>query len=243
MKHPFARLGTLIVLAILCLVPAHAQKKSKKDYLITIKTDLGSMHMILFDKAPLHKANFIKLAKNKQYDGLLFHRVIESFMIQGGDPNSRNAEPGTPLGSGSVGYRLPAEFHPDLFHRKGAVAAARDNNPEKESSGCQFYIVQGKKWSEADLKKQVERSQQRDYTPRTPTDEQKKVYLSEGGSPHLDGNYTVFGQVIDGLGVIDSIASQSTDPRNRPLNNISMTVSVEKTKKKKITRQYGYVFE
>lgn len=243
MKHVFGRLVILLVVASLCLVPAHAQRKSKKDYLVTIKTDFGSMQIILSDKAPLHKANFIKLAQNKQYDGLLFHRVIESFMIQGGDPNSRNAEPGTPLGSGSVGYRIPAEFHPDLFHKKGAIAAARDNNPEKESSGCQFYIVQGKKWSETDLKKQVERSRQGDYTPRTLTEEQTQVYLNEGGSPHLDGNYTVFGQVIDGLNVIDSIASQTTGPRDRPLKNISMMVSVEKTKKKKITKQYGYVFE
>jgi peptidyl-prolyl cis-trans isomerase B (cyclophilin B) len=163
-------------------------------------------------------------------------------MIQGGDPNSRNAEQGIALGNGSVGYRIPAEFHPDLFHKKGAVAAARDNNPEKESSGCQFYIVQGKKWSESDLKKQVERSKQRNYTPRTLTEEQKKVYLDEGGSPHLDGNYTVFGQVIDGLAIIDSIATQPKDQNDRPLKDVVMTVSVEKTKKKKITKQYGYIF-
>ncbi|MGC5198565.1 peptidylprolyl isomerase, partial [Aphanothece microscopica] len=182
MNYLFERIAILLLLATFCLVPAHGQRKSKKDYLVTIKTDMGSMRLVLSDKAPLHKANFIKLAQNKQYDGLLFHRVIESFMIQGGDPNSRNAEAGTPLGSGSVGYRIPAEFHPDLFQKKGAVAAARDNNPEKESSGCQFYIVQGRVWPEADLDRQIARA------VRKPTETQKKTYLTEGGVPHLDGN-------------------------------------------------------
>lgn len=246
MKNPIGRIIALCIVSVLWVLPADAQRKSKKDYLVAIKTEYGTMQIVLSDKAPLHKANFLKLAQNKQYDGLLFHRVIESFMIQGGDPNSRNAEKGTSLGNGDVGYRIPAEFHPDLYHKKGALAAARDNNPEKESSGCQFYIVQGKKWSESDLKKQVERSNQSNqpgYIPRIPTEEQKNVYLNEGGSPHLDGNYTVFGQVIDGLAVIDSIATQPKDQRDRPLKDVVMSVSVEKTKKKKITKQYGYVFE
>jgi cyclophilin family peptidyl-prolyl cis-trans isomerase len=228
-----------ILLACICLLlvsPAVAQRSKKKDYLVTLTTDAGSMRFVLFDQAPQHKANFIKLAKDKFYDGLLFHRIIESFMIQGGDPNSRQAAPGVALGSGSTGYLVPAEFHPDLFHRKGAVAAARNNNPEKASSGCQFYIVQGRKWTEETLEAQLARA------PRKPTEAQKQVYLTEGGSPHLDGGYTVFGQVIDGLSVIDSIAARPRSQSDRPLQDVAMKVSVERMKKKKITKQYGYVF-
>ncbi len=195
------------------------------------------MHLILFDETPLHKANFLKLAKDKFYDGLLFHRVIENFMIQGGDPNSKNAEAGVALGNGSVGYKIPAEFRPDLFHRKGAVAAARDNNPKKESSGCQFYIVQGRPMQGDDLEKQLARA------PRQATEAQKEVYRTLGGSPHLDGNYTVFGQVIDGLAVIDSIAARPCDARDRPLKDVAMQVSVKKMRKKKITKMYGYRFD
>ncbi|MCE7041905.1 peptidylprolyl isomerase [Dyadobacter sp. CY312] len=211
-----------------------AQKKSKKDDLITIKTDQGTMQVILFDETPKHKANFIKLAKDKFYDGLLFHRVIESFMIQGGDPESRNADSEKMLGKGDNGYKIPAEFSPKLFHQKGALAAARDNNPAKESSGCQFYIVQGKKWNKADLDKQAARA------ARKITNEQKAVYEKIGGTPHLDGSYTVFGQVIDGIDVIDKITSYPRDERDRPEKNIAMKVSVKKMKKKKITRKYGW---
>ena len=228
-----------LVLACFCILiarPVPAQRAKKKDYLVTLSTDAGSLRFILFDQAPQHKANFIKLAKDKFYDGLLFHRIIEAFMIQGGDPNSRQAASGVALGSGSPGYRVPAEFHPDLFHRKGAVAAARDNNPEKASSGSQFYIVQGRKWTAEDLEKQVDRA------PRKPTEAQKQVYLTEGGTPHLDGGYTVFGQVIDGMSVIDSIAARPRSQTDRPLRDVEMTVSVERMKKKKITKQYGYVF-
>lgn len=236
------RVIPFVLLGLLCTTQAPAQRNKKKDYLVTLATEAGTMHLILFDQTPLHKANFIKLAQEKFYDGLLFHRIIESFMIQGGDPNSRNAEQGIPLGNGSTGYRVPAEFRPELFHRKGALAAARDNNPEKASSGCQFYIVQGKKWSDGELEKQLERGKQTDSAPRKPTEEQRKVYLNEGGSPHLDGNYTVFGQVIDGISVIDALAASPRDERNRPLKNIPMQVSVELVKKKKISKKYGYTF-
>lgn len=201
------------------------------------------MHLILFDETPLHKANFLKLAKDKFYDGLLFHRVIEDFMIQGGDPNSRNAEPGVALGNGSVGYKIPAEFRPDLFHWKGAVAAARDNNPKKESSGCQFYIVQGHPMQGADLEKQLARAPRDPSDPRQATEAQKEAYRTLGGTPHLDGNYTVFGQVIDGLPVIDSIAAQPHDARDRPDKDVAMQVSVKKMRKKRITKKYGYAFD
>lgn len=240
----YLRTALLVSLGLLVAVlPGMAKRKKKKDYLVTLTTEAGTLRMILYDEAPLHKANFVKLTKEKFYDGLLFHRIIESFMIQGGDPNSRKAESGIGLGNGSVGYKIPAEFHPELFHRRGALAAARDNNPEKASSGCQFYIVQGKKWSEEDLVKQVERAKKTDITPRQLTESQKQVYLTEGGSPHLDGNYTVFGQVIDGLNVIDSIATRPRDQRDRPLSDIAMKVSVEQVKKKKITKLYGYTFK
>ncbi|MCE7066223.1 peptidylprolyl isomerase [Dyadobacter sp. CY326] len=228
-----------LLLAALCLfsVGAFAQKTSKKDEVVTIKTEQGTMRLILFDETPKHKANFLKLSKDKFYDGLLFHRVIDDFMIQGGDPNSRNAKPDDMLGKGDNGYKIPAEFSPKLFHQKGALAAARDNNPAKESSGCQFYIVQGRKWSKNDLDKQAARA------ARKLTDSQRKVYETIGGTPHLDGSYTVFGQVIDGLDVVDKIGSVEKDERDRPEKNVSMQISVKKMKKKKITRKYGWNYE
>ena len=228
-----------IILAILCLLSLNisAQKKSNKDEVVTITTNQGTMRFILFDEAPKHKANFIKLAKDKFYDGLLFHRVIDDFMIQGGDPNSRNAKPDDMLGKGDNGYKIPAEFSPKLFHQKGALAAARDNNPAKESSGCQFYIVQGRKWSKPDLEKQATRA------ARKLTDDQKKVYETLGGTPHLDGSYSVFGQLIDGMDVIDKIGSVERDERDRPEKDVAMKVSVKKMKKKKITRKYGWNYE
>ncbi|HEV7348899.1 peptidylprolyl isomerase [Telluribacter sp.] len=228
----------VVLLGLLLAVPdCFAQKKKKKDYLVTITTDLGTMRLILHDQTPQHKANFIKLAKEGFYDGLLFHRIIEDFMIQGGDPNSRKAEAGAALGSGDVGYTIPAEFRPELFHRKGALAAARDNNPQKASSGCQFYIVDGRTWSETDLARQMGRA------ARQPTPEQQQVYKTVGGTPHLDGAYTVFGQVIDGLPLIDTLADQPRDARDRPEANMTMKVSVELLRKKKITKRYGYSFE
>jgi cyclophilin family peptidyl-prolyl cis-trans isomerase len=229
----------LILLGLTTLIAQNtfAQQPSKKEYLVTIKTDKGVMHAILFDEAPKHKANFIKLSKDKFYNGLLFHRVIPDFMIQGGDPNSKNAKDDDRIGNGDNGYKIPAEFSPKLFHQKGALAAARDNNPAKESSGCQFYIVEGRKWSKEDLDKQIARA------ARKPTEEQKKVYETVGGTPHLDGAYSVFGQVIDGLPVIDKIAMEPRSERDRPDKNIAMKVSVKKMKKKKISRKYGYKFE
>lgn len=227
----------LFFLLVIC-IDSFAQKKSKKDYLITFKTPYGEMKAILHDQTPLHKQNFIKLVEEKFYDNLLFHRVIEGFMIQGGDPNSRNAAPGERLGSGGGNLeKIPAEFRPELFHQKGALAAARDNNPEKKSSACQFYIVQGKIMDEITLDAQLKRG------GRIPIPPQKEAYKTVGGTPHLDGGYTVFGQVISGMAVIDSIASRPRDRADRPLEDIKMVVSVEKMKKKKITKRYSYRFE
>lgn len=236
-KNTVSTLLLLLVATLVSPVQAQKQKKKKKDSLVTITTDAGPMRLVLFDETPLHKANFIKLAKEKFYDGLLFHRIIEAFMIQGGDPNSRNAKPREALGNGDVGYKIPAEIRPNLFHQKGALGAARDNNPQKESSGCQFYIVEGRPMKGTDLDRQLERA------TRKPTEAQKQVYQTQGGTPHLDGGYTVFGQVIDGLAVVDSIAARPRDARDRPLKDIPMQVSVEQMRKKKITKKYGYSFK
>lgn len=220
-------------LMLMFLAPVAAQRR---DYLVTIKTPYGPMQAVLFDQTPKHKANFVKLVKEHFYDGILFHRVIPQFMIQGGDPKSKGAEADAPLGSGDVGYKVPAEFHPGLFHRRGALAAARDNNPEKASSGCQFYIVQGKVYTDSLLAPQLKRA------GRTIPEEQKNVYKTEGGTPWLDGNYTVFGQVISGMAVADSIAANPRNPANRPLKDVPMSMTIKKISKKKIRRRYGYVF-
>lgn len=226
----------LLLLLLLANVAGSARPPKKKDYLVTVTTDRGVMHLVLYNQTPRHKENFIKLVNQGFYNGLLFHRVIPAFMIQGGDPDSRKAAVGQALGNGDVGYTVPAEFRPELFHKKGALAAARDNNPEKASSGCQFYIVQGRAWDEAGLEKQMARS------GRPFTENQKQTYRTLGGSPHLDGNYTVFGEVIDGLAVVDSIAKQPRNPADRPDGDVRMTVAGKWVKKKKISKQFGYSY-
>jgi len=218
--------------------PAFGPDK-KKDYLVTMRTDFGIMRFILHDDTPKHKANFIRLVDSSYYDGLLFHRIIEKFMIQGGDPDSRTAVAGEALGNGDIGYRVPAELVPTLFHKRGALGAARDDRPDKASSATQFYIVQGRVWNDDDLQKQIDRGKARGSS-RTYTDQQKQVYKTIGGTPHLDGNYTVFGQVIDGLAVVDSIAKQPRNPKDRPLTDVRMRMKGEWVKKKKITKLYGY---
>ena len=227
----------ILFINILFFINQPLKAQSKKDYLLTIGTPWGAMHAVLFDKTPKHKANFLKLVDDKFYDGLLFHRIINGFMIQGGDPNSRKAKSNETLGNGDVGYKVDAEILPDLFHRKGVLAAARDNNPTKASSGCQYYIIQGKVWNDSTLQQQMARSPQRIFT-----DEQKQVYKTIGGTPHLDGNYTVFGQVIDNLWIIDSVATQKRDSQNRPLVDLPMIISCKKMREKKITKLYGWFF-
>lgn len=196
----------ILVASLLCFTTAGFAQK----YRAKLTTEYGTMVIRLSDKTPKHRDNFVKLAKEHFYDGLLFHRVIPGFMIQGGDPNSRNVKPGEMLGNGDVGYRIDAEFNSELYHRRGALAAARDNNPEKASSGCQFYIVDGKKFNEEELAG-IQKANHQNYTK-----EQKKVYATEGGAPHLDGNYTVFGQVTKGLDIIDKIANQPRNKMDRP---------------------------
>ena len=167
--------------------------------------------------------------------------ALPIFMIQGGDPDSRTAVAGQALGDGDIGYLVPAELISTLFHKKGALGAARDDRPDKASSAVQFYVVQGRTWNDEDLQKQIDRGIARGSS-RQFTNEQKQVYKTVGGTPHLDGNYTVFGQVIDGLSVIDSIAKQPRNPKDRPLADIRMTMKGEWVKKKKITKQYGYAY-
>lgn len=222
-----------LILLTACTNAYSAQTDSKKEFVVKIKTSQGTMRAILYDQTPLHKANFLKLAQKKFYNGLLFHRISPNFMIQGGDPKSRTARSGEPLGNDDLDYRIPAEINKTLFHQKGAIAAARDNNPKKESSACQFYIVQGKVLSDSELDH---------FKGPQLTKEQREIYKKKGGSPHLDGNYTVFGQVIDGLPVIEKIASQTKDRRDRPVKDIRMKVSVRKLSRKKISKKYGYSF-
>lgn len=184
---------------------------------IYLETTQGKMVLILYNSTPKHRDNFIKLVKEGFYEGLLFHRVIKDFMIQGGDPESKNALKGAMLGNGGPGYTVPAEFTDSLIHRKGALAAARLGdamNPQKESSGSQFYIVQGRKWSDNDLAAMEAR------TGRNYSAGQKIVYREEGGTPHLDGGYTVFGQLIEGFDVLDRIASAPTGGADRPVEDV-----------------------
>lgn len=192
--------------------------KPPKDCLVEIQTPYGNMLIKLSDEAPLHRDNFSKLAEEGFYDGLLFHRVIGGFMIQGGDPNSKT---GRNVGSGGPGYTIPAEFTPNLVHIKGAIAAARTGgpmNPEKRSSGSQFYIVQGKKVTDAMLDR-IEAIRGFTYSPG-----QRKAYLKKGGTPQLDLEYTVFGYVVKGEDVIDRIAAVKTKKGDRPEKDVWMKV-------------------
>jgi len=189
-----------------------------KVCLIEIETTLGTMKAILYDATPQHRDNFLKLAEEGFYDDLLFHRVINGFMIQGGDPESRNADAKKRLGGGGPGYQIPAEFVDTLAHVKGALAAARTNNPKKKSSGSQFYIAQGRKLSDNQLD-MMEAQKDIRYTA-----EQREIYTTQGGTPQLDQEYTVFGQVIEGLDVLDKIAATATAPGDRPKMDIKMKI-------------------
>lgn len=201
-----------------------AYPASETEQIAVIHTPYGDMTVKLYNQTPQHRDNFIKLVKAQMYDNTLFHRVIKDFMIQGGDPKSKNAAPGEMLGTGDLGYTVPAEFVPGLLHKKGALAAARqgDNvNPRRESSASQFYIVQGRTYTP----QEIEILKTRYGVQLTP--EQEQLYSTVGGTPHLDGQYTVFGEVIDGLDVIDRIAAQATDGRDRPVEDIPMTITLQ----------------
>lgn len=242
-----------------------------KEQMVEITTNFGVIVVKLYNETPLHRDNFIKLVKEGFYDSLLFHRVINTFMIQGGDPNSKYADSTAMLGNGDVGYKIPGEFNKDLFHKRGALAAARDNNPERASSGCQFYIVHGRKFNKQELEQilnsrnmnnkqailyglyqtdsiqakiiQLQQSSDKEplrqfmaslqpivdaqYKEKYPDAEkvnldQMEYYVNLGGAPHLDNSYTVFGEVVSGIEVVDKIAAQKTGTADRPLQDIRM---------------------
>ena len=264
-----------------------------KDYLVTIRTNYGDIKLILFDKTPKHKENFIRLAQKGFYDSLLFHRVIDDFMIQSGDPNTRTPNDIQSFGKGGPGYTIPPEFHPDLIHEKGVLAAARqgDNiNPRKESSGSQFYIVEGMVYTEKSLRDSrinreelykyfgnlIQRSAYQDLNEQAMqlqaenridelevlilgykdviekdydveldmplTQQQIDVYTTVGGVPHLDGAYTVFGKVVDGLEVVEKIADVRTDASDRPVQDVIMTVEVQQMNRHKIEKEFNFKY-
>ena len=200
----------------------------QKEQKMKIETTEGDITLKLYDETPLHRDNFIKLVKSKFYDGVLFHRVIDEFMIQGGDPNSKNAKPDTMLGDGDVGHTIPAEFRtPQRYHKRGVLAAARegdDTNPEKASSGCQFYIVVGKQFTDDELDMMEESKTEKHGHANDSTykysDQARADYTTIGGTPHLDGNYTVFGEVLTGMEVVDKIAKARTNRSDRPREDI-----------------------
>lgn len=211
---------------IICFTEAAGQsqtklkrKDRKKD--IEMVTTEGTIILRLSDSTPLHRDNFLRLVKSEYFDSLLFHRVIQYFMVQGGDPKSKNAAPGEPLGDSSAPYTLPAEFRVSLFHKRGVLAAARESddvNPQKASSGSQFYIVQGKKYTDDHLDS-VEIKRLKRKIPEY----QREVYKSLGGTPFLDQNYTIFGEVVSGMETVDKIAAVPTskgDDLNRPLLDV-----------------------
>lgn len=213
MKH-------LIRLFLLAAILATGCSQSEKKVAVLMKTTMGDVRLELCDETPQHRDNFVKLVGEGYFDGVLFHRVIENFMIQGGDPDSRDAEPGQFLGDGGPDYTIPAEFcYPTLFHKRGALAAAREGdavNPQMASSGSQFYIVWGKVFTDEEL----DSMQERIHNRVTYTEEVREVYKTLGGTPHLDGAYTVFGYVSDGLEVVEAIQKVATDENDRPVEDV-----------------------
>jgi peptidyl-prolyl cis-trans isomerase B (cyclophilin B) len=261
----------VITFSILCTLACKSvPEKSKINVTdrtsVEMLTDYGIIELALYNETPKHRANFIRLVNTGAYDSLLFHRVIKTFMIQAGDPNSKTAKSGEQLGNGDASYEVDAEFRANLFHKRGALAAARDSNPRKASSAMQFYIVQGKTFNDSTLNKAEERinislvqdffkedssktqlfkafqnsisegdrnnyrryedsilklaKSTQDYNYYSIPEQQRDTYKRIGGAPHLDQNYTVFGEVIIGLSVLDSIANAKTDSRNRPIKDI-----------------------
>lgn len=276
--------GSLLMLMVLLTGAAVSRTTAANDTLVVISTPKGEITLKLYHDTPLHTANFIKLAGEGFFDSTLFHRVIKGFMIQGGDPDSKNAAPGVELGNGGPGYDIPAEITPAHFHQRGVLAAAREDdkiNPKRLSSGSQFYIVQGRVFTDEDLdkleKENNSMTKQRIFidlmkdpvnaalkaqffSPDAKKDsahfrflldtlnqmidvkyklipefsftpEQRKIYTTVGGAPHLDGKYTIFGEVVKGMEVVDAIADEKTDKNDRPLTDIPMTVKIRYPKK------------
>lgn len=270
------RLVQLMLLFFFLSIFSCSNAKKENETKIKIETEFGVIKLKLYNETPLHRDNFIKLINNGVFTDLLFHRVIKNFMIQGGDPTSRNAKPGDLIGTGDLGYTVPAEFDPKFYHRRGVLAAARqgdDINPEKKSSASQFYIVQGRKFrsgeldtlqmkmedarkstmfqekiktAQDELNKLGAEGKQDELMARynaikeevtaevaklpslTFTEEQRQAYTTIGGFPPLDGKYTIFGEVTEGMEVVDNIAQQETDRNDRPMKDIKFTITIIK---------------
>ena len=222
-------------LACLFVCASSVAKKKEKRSVVRIETSMGNIRVALSDDTPIHRDNFLKLASTGFYDGTLFHRVIQDFMIQGGDPDSKGAAPDIPLGDGGPGYTLEAEFLlPYLYHWRGVIAAARepdDINPEMRSSGSQFYIVWGKKQTPASIKKVKSMLAEKGVTL---TSQMVDDYIMRGGTPHLDGTYTVFGEVIEGMDVVETIQRVKTDKKDRPLQDVVVQKMIVEQRSKKI---------
>ncbi|WP_312788749.1 peptidylprolyl isomerase [Sphingobacterium sp.] len=210
------------LIAVFCFLQVVAFAAKPEFKYVQITTDKGACVLRLYNATPKHRDNFVKLAKTNYYDGTLFHRVIQNFMIQGGDPDSRNAVGGAQLGNGGPEYTIPAEIQDSLFHKKGSIGAARDNNPAKASSGSQFYLVQGKVFTSEDLS----RLEQTRMNGKKFSEAQRQAYTTVGGAPHLDWSYTVFGELVRGIDVIDQIAAVKTDKHDRPEVDQKMSMHV-----------------
>lgn len=214
----------LAFLFLICIIPIDAKKIKETEHLVKIETSMGDITIKLYNDIPRHRDNFIQLVKKGFYNGLLFHRVINNFMIQTGDPQSKEAKRGDLLGNGSLNYTIAPEIDvPNHYHQTGAVAMAREGdevNPERYSSGCQFYIVCSKKLSYKQIKQAQERVSEATDGEVRMDNEMINTYMTKGGAPHLDGQYTVFGEVIEGLDIVKQIEQVSTDINNRPNTDI-----------------------
>lgn len=241
MRTLITLLLALLILPAASMADGGGKKKKKIKPDAIIYTDLGEIHIRLYEETPGHRNNFLKLAKEGMYNGTTFHRIIKEFMIQGGDPYSKDPKKKMQAGTGGPGYTIPAEIRTEFIHKKGVLAAARlgdQVNPKRESSGSQFYIVHGKTFSDAEIANAEKRIGMVLKNPQFKyTDEQKEAYKTVGGSPWLDQQYTVFGEVIEGMDVIDKIAAVETGAQDRPIEDVTMRIvakaKVKKTKKKK----------
>ena len=219
---------TLILgLSVLVLAAVSCGQKTEKETVMVVETTMGTVEFKLYNETPLHRDNFIRLAEEHYFDSLLFHRVIDNFVIQGGDPNSKYAAPGQELGDGEPDWRVPAEFRLDkgIFHHKGVVNAARegdDTNPDRESCASQFCFMMGSPMTDEQLDRAQARLDRQTGGTVQLTPEMREVYKRVGGSPHLDGQYTVFGEVVSGMEVLEAIQKVATDANDRPLEDVRM---------------------
>lgn len=219
MIKSFKKISLLIVSVFLVGV---ASAKTPEYHYVRIMTDKGECLLRLYNETPKHRDNFVKLVKDNFYEQLMFHRVIDHFMVQGGDPDSRYAAQKQPLGKGGPDYKIPAEIQEGIIHKKGTIGAARDDNPAKQSSASQFYLVQGRVFTPAALDSLEEFK----LKGQKLTEQQREVYSTIGGVPHLDGNYTVFGELLEGMETIDKIAVVKTDERDRPVDDVRMSMEL-----------------